>query len=70
MIGLIPFTVAFILPVEDPLLEKEAAIGSGKETSEGSNADETVALLRKWNVRNYIRATIPAMGMGVAWSLY
>ncbi|KAB5566228.1 hypothetical protein GE09DRAFT_1218496 [Coniochaeta sp. 2T2.1] len=70
MIGLIPYTVAFILPVEDPLLEKEAAIRSGKASGEGRDAGETVALLKKWNVRNYIRATIPALGMGVAWSLY
>jgi hypothetical protein len=77
MIGLVPFTVAFILPVEDPLLEREAALSNGHapEASPGGRkektgaADDTLVLLKKWTFRNYIRTIVPALGVATAWTL-
>ena len=76
MIGLVPYTIAFILPVEDPLLEREAvlskthALGNGHAEKTEDSSEDTLALIKKWNFRNYIRAMIPALGVAVAWSLF
>jgi hypothetical protein len=83
-VGLVPYTLAFVVPVEEPLLKREAALrGNGKNVRGGvknlKNGNEkgmkepggrdTLALMRMWTVRNYIRAVIPACCVVVAWTM-
>ncbi|KAH6884203.1 hypothetical protein B0T10DRAFT_493739 [Thelonectria olida] len=74
MVGIVPYTLALIVPVEEVLLKREAKIAKarkdGSAPTEGSTMDDTMALLRRWNVLNYGRTMLPLLGAIVAWTLY
>jgi hypothetical protein len=78
VLGIVPYTLLFIVPVEEPLLKKEKAmrrpqsVGSVDSSPEGGKQAglQTMSLLQRWNVLNYGRTVLPFAGMLLAWSIY
>ncbi|KAA6409708.1 MAG: hypothetical protein FRX48_06320 [Lasallia pustulata] len=81
MMGIVPFTLYMIVPVEEILLEKEAKLAktqklaAGHDTSIDGEAEakgsaaETRRLLKRWAKLNYVRTIFPLVGLVVAWSI-
>ncbi|KLU88057.1 hypothetical protein MAPG_07044 [Magnaporthiopsis poae ATCC 64411] len=67
MIGLVPYTLIFILPTEEWLLKREKNANSGLRSD--TEEKKTWVLLRRWGQLNYIRAIFPLAGMVLAWTL-
>lgn len=67
MIGLVPYTLIFILPMEEWLLEREKDANSGMRSD--TEEKKTWVLLRRWGQLNYVRAIFPLAGMLLAWTL-
>ncbi|KAH7135534.1 hypothetical protein B0J11DRAFT_518573 [Dendryphion nanum] len=70
-IGILPFTFAFIVPVNKKLFAKEKLIGAAaledKAVEAGVAREETVhALLDKWATLNFVRALISGVSAGLA----
>ncbi|KAI2627781.1 hypothetical protein GGR54DRAFT_431759 [Hypoxylon sp. NC1633] len=71
IIGLIPFTLAFIVPGEEKLLKKGAKLAKEKqEITSDASLEETRQMLEKWNVLNYVRTLFPLAGVVVAWTVW
>lgn len=84
MIGIVPFTLKMIVPIEEIMLTKEAKLTKarqlaaehngidGKAEALGSDgsAAETRRLLKRWATLNYWRTTLPLVGALVAWSVW
>ncbi|KAI1372122.1 hypothetical protein F4677DRAFT_433535 [Hypoxylon crocopeplum] len=71
IIGLIPYTLAFIVPTEEKLLKKGAKLANEKQESTSiASKEETRQMMRKWNVLNYGRTLFPIAGVLVAWTLW
>ncbi|KAI2603152.1 uncharacterized protein GGS25DRAFT_526193 [Hypoxylon fragiforme] len=71
MVGLIPFTLAFVLPTEEKILKRAARFASGESVAKDADKKEedTRALMEKWSVLNYARTLFPVAGVVVAWTL-
>lgn len=85
MIGIVPFTLSMIVPIEEVMLKKEAKLNktrkptlelhdgiNGKAQALGSegSAAETMRLLKRWVMLNYGRTMLPLVGVLVAWSVW
>ncbi|MCJ1366946.1 hypothetical protein MMC16_006077 [Acarospora aff. strigata] len=84
MIGIVPYTLKMIVPIEEIMLQKEAKLTKARQPaaeldsgvngkaeglgSEGSAA-ETRGLLKRWVMLNYGRTMLPFAGALVAWSV-
>ena len=81
MMGIVPFTLYTIVPVEEILLEKEAKLAKTQKLAAGydtsidgeaeakGSASETRRLLKRWAKLNYVRTTFPLVGLVVAWTI-
>ena len=84
-VGIVPFTMKFIVPLEEILLAKEAKLSKTREPAvelrNGSNgkvlverseesAAETRKLMKRWTMLNYARTILPLAGALVAWSTW
>ncbi|KAG8527864.1 uncharacterized protein KY384_006780 [Bacidia gigantensis] len=85
IVGIVPFTLRFIVPLEETLLKKNAEVqkARGAQANEiagekigaivvGSDGGvpETRKQIEEWVRLNYIRTIFPAIGVAVAWSLW
>ncbi|KAL1971162.1 hypothetical protein VTN77DRAFT_113 [Rasamsonia byssochlamydoides] len=75
MIGIVPFTLMTIVPLEKVLLGKEARLAKARrEKVEGpedeASAAETRRLLKRFNTLNYVRTILPVVGVIVAWNAW
>lgn len=84
-IGLIPFTLTFIEPTNDYLMEKQTELSKrrqlAKETLKGSangkvdmpvnekSIAETRMMIKRWAKFNYCRTTLPLIGAMVSWTM-
>ncbi|KAM5459233.1 hypothetical protein McanCB49686_001698 [Microsporum canis] len=59
-VGIMPYTIALIVPLEEKLLRKET-LGKPGQTEAG---------LRKWNRLNYARSLIPFLSLAAGWCLW
>ena len=85
MIGVIPFTLSMVVPLEEIMLHKEGRLTKARQLAaepnnyvifqaEVSNSDgsaaETRRLLKRWAKLNYGRTLLPVVGALVAWSVW
>ena len=85
MIGIVPFTLSMIVPLEEIMLAKETKLSKAQqqaaENGKGINgraeglggegsAAETRRLLKRWAMLNYGRTILPVVGVLVAWSIW
>lgn len=85
MIGIVPFTLSMIVPLEEILLAKETKLAKAQdqaaEHTKGMNckseslkgeesAMETRRQLNRWALLNYGRTILPLVGALVAWSIW
>lgn len=85
MIGVIPFTLSTIVPLEEIMLQKEGRLTKARQLAaerdnhvifqaEVSKSDESAAetrrLLKRWAKLNYGRTLLPVLGALVAWSVW
>ena len=78
MFGMVPFTLTWIVPLEEVLLKREKdLIKSGDETKskiashdgQSSHAG-TRKMLERWVTLNYCRMVMPFVGVLIAWILF
>lgn len=70
MVGIVPYTLALIAPVEEILLKKEATMRGKSATPKNErSALETKMQLQFWAKLNYGRAALPLVGTLIAWSI-
>lgn len=77
MIGIVPYTLSLIVPLEEVLLNKQARLVKAAEKLDHNgvserkvSAEETRSLLNRWAVLNYGRTALPLVGLVVAWSIW
>lgn len=81
MIGIVPYTLALIVPVEEKLLRRESKLAKDRvankltplEAGPDENDDtyrNTREMLSRWNALNYGRTLLPVLGIAVAWTLW
>lgn len=85
MVGLVPFTLATIVPQEEYLLGKEAKVTKQRRHTEDSkkvingkidvsgseeSVRETRAMVRRWIRLNYVRSILPLVGALIAWTIW
>jgi hypothetical protein len=84
-IGLVPFTLTFIEPTNDYLMEKETKLSKrrelAKETLKASahgrvdmpanegSIAETRMMIKRWANFNYCRTTLPFIGALISWTM-
>lgn len=85
MIGIVPFTLSTIVPLEEIMLAKESKLSKARQQAAGhdkrtngkadtlegeESAAETRSLLKRWTMLNYGRTILPLVGALVAWSIW
>ncbi len=85
MIGVIPFTLSMIVPLEEIMLHKEGRLAKARQLAAGREKDgvfmgevsrsdgsaaETRRLLKRWAKLNYGRTILPVVGALVTLSVW
>lgn len=84
MLGMVPYTLKWIVPLEEVLLKKERDLlkerdlqspekgerSSGPSHSSRETLDETRELLARRVFLNYGRMVIPFVGVVIAWTIW
>ena len=75
MFGMVPYTLMWVVPLEEVLLKRERdLVKSGDEAESKNDKNQrslagTRKLLERWVTLNYWRMLIPFVGVMIAWSL-
>lgn len=78
MFGMVPYTLKWVVPLEEVLLKKERDLlnseKGGKSRSDSHSGRvsraETRELLSQWVALNYGRSVIPFVGVIIAWTIW
>jgi len=62
---MIPFTIAFVLPINQKLYRLQSQVEKGEVDREKVAIKEMKKLLEKWNVRHLIRSFMPLVGAAI-----
>lgn len=68
MIGIVPYTLALIVPLEEQLLSLESRVRRGEQADVRN--EDVVDKLETWRWLNYGRTLLPALGVAMAWTLW
>lgn len=76
MFGMVPYTLTWVVPLEEMLLKRERDIvvsEEGPSKSDGNNPQralvDTTAMLHRWVALNYYRMVIPFVGVIIGLTL-
>ena len=75
MLGMVPYTLMWIVPLEEVLLKREKDLmkfgdeAKSKSKEKQESLARTRKLLERWVTLNYCRMSIPFVGVMIAWTL-
>lgn len=68
MVGIVPYSILFVVPVEEELTEIESRLTRGEDVYLDNK--DIREMMSTWKLLNYGRMVLPVIGAAIAWTLW